>query len=80
MDILKIEYPANYKLMAVFLTDGTSVHILPELDGDGWFVIWYPPTGSEGRGGSSQHCDDRDAATIIRKLMDQERMEPGMRS
>ncbi len=74
MDILKIEYPTAYKLMAVLLSDGTSVHILPELDGDGWFVVWYPPDLSASRGGSWQHCSDGDACIIIRRLLDQERV------
>lgn len=80
MDILKIEYPTDYKLMVVLLSDGTSVHILPEIDGDGWFVVWYPPDLSVSRGGSWLHCDDREAITIIRKLMDQERVEPRLHS
>ena len=80
MDILRIEYPTAYKLMAVFLTDGTEIHVLPELGGHGWFVIWYPPTGSGGRGGSWQHCDDNDAITIIRRLLDQEEIGPHFRS
>lgn len=77
MDILRIEYPTAYKLMAVFLTDGTEIHILPEIDGDGWFVIWYPPSPHWASGGGSwQHCSDGDACIIIRRLLDQERVLP----